>query len=94
MQALGWSRDGREVYFMSQDRRFFAAPVAASPSLRVGTAVPLFDLPALGWSAFDVAPDGRFLAVVQEVSDTTEPLTVALNWTEKALQAIDGSGGR
>ncbi|HUL80281.1 MAG TPA: protein kinase [Vicinamibacteria bacterium] len=92
--GLGWSRDSREVFFTSRDGRLFAMPVVTSPSLRVGAAVPLFDLPAQGWSAFDVAPDGRFLASVQEVSDATEPLTVALNWTEKTSRAIESSGGR
>ncbi|HXK11093.1 MAG TPA: protein kinase [Vicinamibacteria bacterium] len=77
--AVAWSRDGRGIYFTSRDRRLMTAPIAASPSLRVGTAVPLFELSAQGWSTFDVAPDGRFLAAVQEVSDATEPLAVTLN---------------
>jgi Tol biopolymer transport system component len=78
--ALAWSRDRKEIYFTSRDRRLMAAPVAESP-LRVGMAVPLFELPAQGWGTFDVAPDGRFLAAVQEVSDATQPLSVTLNGT-------------
>ncbi len=91
--GLAWSRDGREVYFTSRDRRLFAVTIDVSPSLRAGEAAPLFELPA-PWSAFDVASDGRFLASVQEVSDTTEPLTVALNWNQKPSPAIEGPDGR
>jgi eukaryotic-like serine/threonine-protein kinase len=80
---LAWSRDGQKIFFVSPDHRLFAVSVRTSPSLQVGEAKPLFDLPAEGWTAFDVAPDGRFLAVVPRSSAAASPLTVVLNWTGK-----------
>ena len=77
--VLRWSRDGKEIFYTSPDRRLFAVSVTTSPSLEVGTPRMLFSLPADGWRAFDVAPDGRFLAAVQQVSYATEPLTVVTN---------------
>ncbi|TPW13077.1 MAG: serine/threonine protein kinase, partial [bacterium] len=60
-----WSRDGRELYFVS-GTRMMAATVQAGPTLEVGTPVVLFDG---GFSVarardYDVAPDGRFIALL------------------------------
>ncbi len=32
------------------------------------------------WSDFDVAPDGRFVAIVAESVGAQQPLTVVVNW--------------
>jgi dipeptidyl aminopeptidase/acylaminoacyl peptidase len=77
---LAWSHDGRKVYFTSPDRRMFEVDIRTSPSLEAGEPRPIFTLPALGWTAFDVAPDGRFLAAVPQVSAIASPLSVVLNW--------------
>jgi hypothetical protein len=45
--------------------------------------VSLFSLSAEGWRAFDVAPDGRFLAAVRQVSYAAAPLTVVVNGTSE-----------
>jgi Tol biopolymer transport system component len=82
-KLLRWSRDGREIFFTSPDRRLFAVPVKTAPSLQVGTPKPLFSLPAEGWKAFDVSPDGRFLASVPSVSVGAAPLTVVVSWTSE-----------
>jgi hypothetical protein len=37
--------------------------------------------PGPRWKDFDVAPDSRFLAVVEEVSGSAQPATVVVNWT-------------
>jgi len=77
--VLRWSRDGKEIYYTSPDRRLFAVSVKTSPTLEIGIPRMLFALPAEGWRAFDVSSDGRFLAAVQEVSYSTAPLTVDVN---------------
>src|SRR5262249_39264170 len=64
---LRWSRDGKEAFFPTPDRRLLAAAVRTSPSLQVGEPSPLFTLTGEGWRAFDVTADGRFLAAVQRV---------------------------
>jgi Tol biopolymer transport system component len=79
---LRWSRDGREIFYTTPDRRLFAAAVRTAPSLQVGEPAPLFALAGGGWRAFDVTADGRFLAAVQKVTYGTSPLAVVVNWTE------------
>jgi len=76
---LRWSRDGKEIFYTSPARRLLAVKVSTSPRLEIGTPAELFSLPAEGWKAFDVAPDGRFLAAVQGASYATAPLTVVVN---------------
>ncbi len=74
-----WSRDGREVFYTTPDRRLIAARVTTTPSLRIEGSTTLFSLPPEGWQGFDVTPDGRFLASVPRVSAATEPLSVVTN---------------
>ena len=77
-----WSRDGRELFYVSADRRLMAVPVRTTPTLEVGTPVPLFTLQGRAWSDFAVSGDGkRFLAVVPQAFAGEQPLTVILNWT-------------
>jgi hypothetical protein len=77
-----WSRDGRELFYLSTDRRLMSIPIQTSPSLRAGTPVPLFEIDrARSWSGFDVTTAGRFLAVVSEKRASEQPVTVVLNWT-------------
>ncbi|HEY6052225.1 MAG TPA: hypothetical protein VIZ58_13305, partial [Thermoanaerobaculia bacterium] len=80
---LRWSRDGAEILFTSPGQELFSAPVATSPSLRVGTPQRLFALPPGGWRAFDVSADSRFLASVPQIASATQPVRVALNWTSE-----------
>jgi eukaryotic-like serine/threonine-protein kinase len=80
---LRWSRDGKEIYFTSPERRLYAVPIRTSPSLQVGAPAVLFSLPSEGWTAFDVSADGRFLAAVKQFSYAKAPLTVVVNWTSE-----------
>ena len=64
-----WSRDGRELFYLSGDDDMMAARVAiVGTSLTVGVPVKLFHVPAdllqmetLYYTPWDVAPDGRFI---------------------------------
>jgi Tol biopolymer transport system component len=77
-----WSREGGELFFLSPDGRLMTVPIQTSPSLRIGTPVPLFEWSAKRpWFEFDVASAGRFLAVVSGTRANEQPLTVVLNWT-------------
>lgn len=84
-----WSRDGRELFFISADLHLMAVPVRTSPSLVLGTPRPLFAIhggtlwadPKLnaGWPDFDVSVDGtRFLAIMPQPANQ-QPLTAVLN---------------
>jgi len=82
-QSPRWSRDGRELLYLSGDRRLMSVPVRTAPSLELGKPQPLFDVKGKwSWSTFDVSPDGkRFLAIVPEVVADELPLSVVVNWT-------------
>jgi serine/threonine protein kinase len=76
-----WSRDGRELFYLSADSRLMSVAVQTSPSLRVGTPVPVFRIdPNHSWSDYDVSSTGRFLSVVSEKRSAEQPLTVVVNW--------------
>jgi serine/threonine protein kinase/Tol biopolymer transport system component len=71
-----WRRDGRELYFISPDRKLMAAAIDAAGL--PGPPRVLFDVPR--WIDFDVARDGRFIAVVTQVVASEQPLAVIVNW--------------
>lgn len=55
--------------------------VDTSTSGEAGHPRSLFKLAKGGeWSHFDLAPDGRFLAVVPVQTSGQQPLTVIVNW--------------
>ena len=79
-----WSRDGREIFYLSTDRdRVMVVPVmnGKGPVFQPGAPRELFRVDvadALG-SLYDVSPDGRFL-VNARVGGPITPITVVLNW--------------
>jgi hypothetical protein len=81
-QYLRWSRDGRELLYLSADRHMISVPVRTSPSLELGIPTALFAVNGPGWVGFDVSPDGkRFLAIVPKIVANELPLDVVVNWT-------------
>lgn len=81
-----WRADGRELFYVSRDRKLMAASIRAGETFEASTPQPLFDLQtpivtAPFGSTYAVAPDGQRLllnAVVEGASAT--PITVVLNW--------------
>jgi Tol biopolymer transport system component len=75
-----WSRDGRELYFISADRKLMALEVRGSGAkFEAGVPKPLFEVRAPGY--YDVGKDGRFLMLIpQEQVATNIPITVVQNW--------------
>ena len=72
-----FNSSGTELFYISADRKLMAVEVRALGSkLETGDPKPLFELRR---EAFEVAPDGRFLAVVP-VDSEAAPVTVVLNW--------------
>jgi serine/threonine protein kinase/dipeptidyl aminopeptidase/acylaminoacyl peptidase len=81
-QSLRWSRDGRELLYVSGDRHMTSVPVKTSPSLELGAPTALFALSGADWKGFDVSPDARrFLAIVPKIVADQLPLEVVVNWT-------------
>jgi len=77
-----WSRDGRELYFLSEDRKIMAVDVKGDgKNFQAGVPKALFNTTID--DPFDVSRDGRFLLQVpSERAITNVPLTVVANWQE------------
>jgi Tol biopolymer transport system component len=72
-----FNASGTELFYVSADRKLMAVPLRTLGSeLETGDPKPLFELRR---EAFEVAADGRFLAVVP-VEAESAPVTVVLNW--------------
>ena len=73
-----WSADGREIYFTNLDGKITAVEVgAAAGGLTIGAPRELFESTDL----YDVSGDGRrFLLNRVPGAQTSEPLTLVLNW--------------
>lgn len=74
-----WNPNGRELLFVSADRRIMSADITPGPVLQVGAVRPLFGdfVP----TAFDVSLDGQRLLTILEPEDKVEePITVVMNW--------------
>lgn len=84
-----WRRDGRELFYVDDEQRLMAVPIAINRTLEPGTPRPLFSLPARttlstfgGAYVYDAAPDGqRFLVSIPTRAAAAIPLTVTTNWT-------------
>jgi dipeptidyl aminopeptidase/acylaminoacyl peptidase len=82
-----WRGDGRELFYVSEDRQMMAVDIASGETLDVGTPRALFPMPAS--DAWDVTRDGqRFLFSLPVGGGTTPPYQVILNW-QAALTPTD-----
>lgn len=73
-----WSRDGRELHFVTIARRqMLAVPVQTGTTLVAGRPEVLFDAgvqpPGGGRQSYDLAPDGRFFLIRSAQGETTAP---------------------
>jgi Tol biopolymer transport system component len=75
-----WSRDGRELYFISADNKMMAAAIKGTgTSFQASVPKALFPVPAQ--EQYDVSKDGRFLIHVPVNQNVTGvPITVVKNW--------------
>lgn len=81
-----WSRDGRELFYLSLDRRLQAVRVSLDSEFRVSTPTVLFDTGitsslVVGVRNFYVpAADGQRFLFTLPVKQKAPELTVVLNW--------------
>jgi len=79
-----WSRDGRELYYVT-GTRMMAVRISTSPGLTASDPVQLFDG---GFSLsrtreFDVAPDGRFIVIRDVGADGGQRVHIVQNWQDE-----------
>jgi Tol biopolymer transport system component/tRNA A-37 threonylcarbamoyl transferase component Bud32 len=81
--CIKWNRNGKELFYLSNDNKLMAADVKASGStFDVGAIRPLFEVKAKGLVGFyDVTADGqKFLIGIQVGGQSVTPLTLVTNW--------------
>ncbi len=84
-----WSRDGKEIFYVANDRDLMAVRVSSAEEFSFGRAKKLFAHPGLEgelWD-YDVRPDGRFLLIEPADagdSDRNPPsIYIVENWYEE-----------
>jgi serine/threonine-protein kinase len=79
-----WSRDGRELFYMSGDK-MMVVDVKTSPAFQPGKPRVLFEGVYSG--TYDVSPDGKRFLMVKPLAGATQgpanQVTVVLNWFEE-----------
>ena len=88
-----WRADGRELYYIGEDRRLMAVAIRSSATFERGAVTPLFDTGMEPqWAAarnhYDVSRDGRRLLFMSPVADDrSTPFTVIVNWAAELPRA-------
>jgi Tol biopolymer transport system component len=85
-----WGRDGKELFYISADKKLMVVPVSTASSFDVGAPSALFDvqIPTHGITdemyQYAVSRDGRrFLVVSLPNGRATRPIGVVLNWQKE-----------
>lgn len=85
LQSPRWSRDSRELFFMTRSGNLMSVPILPGPGFTWGTPRTLLTAKQLSLGALsegvELLPDGRFLIVrpVAGVNKETEQINVVLN---------------
>jgi hypothetical protein len=87
-----WSRDGREIFFVSGGALMSAA-VRTSPTFASQPPRKLFDLPeeiVVGFAFYDVSPDGQRFVMIERDPVELRPLGLVIvpNWTAELRARI------
>jgi Tol biopolymer transport system component len=75
-----WGKDGKELFYLSTDRKVMAVPIGLGATVTAGSPTELFANAAM--TGFTVSRDGqRFLINVPAGGEAgAPPTTVVLNW--------------
>jgi Tol biopolymer transport system component len=79
-----WRSDGKELFYVSRDRKIVSVSIKTGPPFEVGTATPLFASTIQSRAAreYDVTQDGkRFVVTTTSDEQRPAPVTLVLNWT-------------
>jgi tRNA A-37 threonylcarbamoyl transferase component Bud32 len=87
-----WSRDGKELFYLSTDKRMMAARMIAGEKINFTDPVALFRVPdellgaeALYYTPWDVARDGRFMMARLVGGDKSQASAIVIveNWLQE-----------
>jgi Tol biopolymer transport system component len=77
-----WRRDGKELFYISPDRKVIAVQVKAGSTFEAGAAKPLFDTHIKEvLDNYAVSGDGQRFLINDLTETSVSPITVVLNWT-------------
>jgi Tol biopolymer transport system component len=89
-----WRRDGRELFYVTGNRRLVAIPLQNGERLQIGSEQPLFQLDTDGVMTtpgtfhYSTTADGQRFLVNTAVSQGTPTMTVVLNWHEELKRRV------
>lgn len=89
-----WRKDGRELYYFdAQNQQVMSVPITPGREIVIGTPKPLFKSPLFqihGWRSFDVMPDGRFVMIAPNQTETGRSVLpiVVQNFTEELKRLV------
>jgi Tol biopolymer transport system component len=85
-----WSPDGRELFFVTAANEIASTRVSMRREhVEATRPAVLFRIPGVVpppnpfWTAYEVAPDGRFLITVAAAGRSTASITISVNWREQ-----------
>ena len=87
-----WSKSGRELFYRKGDS-LMSAKIQLKP-FRAAVPHKLFDLPVATYgvdyyyASYDVAKDGRFIAIRRAQPSAEEEIHVIVNWSEELRRAL------
>jgi Tol biopolymer transport system component len=89
-QQPRWRRDGKELFFLSRDRKLMAVSLRTGPPFEFSEPTPLFEthahepITAEEFFTYDNSADGRrFLINVNAEQTPPRPVDIILNWTSQ-----------
>jgi Tol biopolymer transport system component len=87
-----WRGDGRELYYVDDNGRMMAVPVALGAQPTIGAPEALFQalLEEAADTQYDVTPDGQRFLLNRTLIEDRVPVSVVLGW----LSRLDRSGAR
>lgn len=78
-----WRRDGGELFFVNDDRKFYAVDIRAGQTFDYGEPRVLFEMQAnvsATRNSYVPSRDGRKFLINTLVETSASPITVVLNW--------------
>ena len=79
-----WSRDGRELFYLSRDS-MMVVDIQTEPRFKASSPRALFEYKYAG---YDVAPDGRFVMIDTDPSQPPTRLVMVSNWFEELNRLV------
>ena len=94
-----WSRNGRELFFRSDDDAMMVAQVATDPVFSLGTVRRLFSTEGFEGGVFaqqeyDVLPDGDGFMMISAPGGESEPVVMVFDWFEELRARVPAGRSR